>query len=129
MLPSLCKEVFLVTVNFTVLHLCCLIWVCPVLTLSFITIGIYLMFNGQLVSTVLLDSLNVHNFHASLVLVYLCFDSLVYFMYMCVCSVAFLVFMFFFIVFRPTILSMDNCLKVYVGLCMYVLPLSYFMLA
>ena len=51
------------------------------------------MFNGQLVSTVLLDSLNVYNLHVSLVLVYLCFNSLVYFMY--VSSVAFLVFMYF----------------------------------
>ena len=62
-------------------------------TLIHNNLGIYSMFNGQLVSTVLLDSLNVYNLHASLLLVYLCFNSLLYFMY--VCSVAFLVFMFF----------------------------------
>jgi len=55
----------LVIAKFIMLRLCCLIRVWPVLTLSFIIIGIYLMFNGQFVSIVLFVSLNVYNLHAS----------------------------------------------------------------
>jgi len=72
------------------------------------------------VSTVLLDSLNVYNLHASLVLVYLCFNSLVYFMYVCSVGLAsFSSFYVLFIVFRPTYYGQLSEIK-FMYVCMYV---------